>query len=163
MSHGKEVADSAFKSTDNDDGLTEQELHDLWDWAPVTANREAKRRKWRGEADYTLEEKEGGVKNVVTGLKRKLEEGESSSEEEEEEDEDYEGEGSEEEGTNEDEMEIVGVRRKSDGKGMEFDVSRVGDRSPAGGVGAVDAISMVGADQLFRFGIIGTATRARGR
>ena len=42
----------------------------MWSWAPLEANREARRRNWGG--DYTLEEKELGVENVVTGLKRRL-------------------------------------------------------------------------------------------
>lgn len=74
--------------------LNEKELDELWSWAPLEANREARRRNWGG--DYTLEEKELGVDNVVTGLKRRLEvddemeeEGEEEGEEEEEKGEDH--------------------------------------------------------------------------
>lgn len=53
-----------------------------------------------------------GVQNVVTGLRRVLEDEDEESESEEE------GEGEEEE------MEVVGVRRKSGvGAGLEFDIA----------------------------------------
>lgn len=61
--------------------LREEELAELWDWAPVEANHEARGRDWGG--DFTLEEmeQEGGVTNVVTGLKRALDVGEEEEEE----------------------------------------------------------------------------------
>lgn len=97
--------------------LSESELAELWEWAPVEANLEARRRDWGG--NFTLEERELGVQNVVTGLRRQLED----EEEEEEEEGTAEGEGEEEE---EDEMEIVGVHRKSGGGvGLEFDIAAV--------------------------------------
>lgn len=67
--------------------LKEHELAELWEWAPVEANAEARKRDWGG--DFTLEEmeQEGGVKNVVTGLRRALDVGEEDEEEEEEEEE----------------------------------------------------------------------------
>lgn len=56
-----------------------------------------------------------GIENVVTGLRRPLEDDEGEEEEEEGE------EGDEEE---EDEMEVVGVHRKSGGgAGFEFDIA----------------------------------------
>ncbi|KAI9797094.1 MAG: mediator of RNA polymerase II transcription subunit 8 [Candelina submexicana] len=65
-------------------GLTD--LEELWDWARLAANEEARKRMGLGA--FTLEEREGGVENVVTGLRRKLEEdtssGETSSGEDEE-------------------------------------------------------------------------------
>lgn len=73
----------------------------------MEANQEARRRNWGG--NFTLEEREMGVQNVVTGLARVLEDEGSESEDEEE------GE--------EDEMEIVGVRRQSAGAGFEFDIA----------------------------------------
>lgn len=65
--------------------LKEHELAELWEWAPVEANAEARKRDWGG--DFTLEEMEqdGGVKNVVTGLRRVLDVGDEEEEEEEEE------------------------------------------------------------------------------
>ena len=90
--------------------LNEADLAELWEWAPVEANQEARRRNWGG--NYTLEEREMGVENVVTGLSRELEDDDEEEEEEEE----------EEEGA--DNMEIVGARKKaSGGAGLEFDIA----------------------------------------
>ena len=63
--------------------LNEADLAELWEWAPVEANQEARRRNWGG--NYTLEEREMGVENVVTGLRRELEDDDEEEEEEEEE------------------------------------------------------------------------------
>jgi mediator of RNA polymerase II transcription subunit 8 len=72
-------------------GLSADQLAVLWRWAPIEANLEARRRNWGG--DYTLEEIEMGAKNVVTGLRRKLnEESAEGSEEDEGEEEDEVGE-----------------------------------------------------------------------
>ena len=68
------------------EGVTE-----LWEWAGMAANEQARKHEWGGE--FTIEEREWGVENVVTGLKRGFEEGESSDDDEEEED----GEGKEKE------------------------------------------------------------------
>ncbi|KAJ5142836.1 uncharacterized protein N7515_001623 [Penicillium bovifimosum] len=95
-----------------DDGtraLSESELAELWAWAPLEANQEARRRNWGG--NYTLEEREMGIENVVTGLRRKLEDEEEGESEEEE------GEGDGEE------MDVVGVRRRPGGAGLEFDIA----------------------------------------
>ena len=89
--------------------LSEAEIGELWEWAPIEANQEARRRNWGG--NFTLEERENGIQNVVTGLKRVLEDDEGESEEESE----------DEEG--EDEMEVVGVHRKSGGDGLEFEIA----------------------------------------
>jgi mediator of RNA polymerase II transcription subunit 8 len=93
-----------------DHKLSEAELAQLWEWAPLEANQEARRRNWGG--NFTLEERESGIQNVVTGLRRQLEDDLGSEEEESE------GEGEEEE-----EMDIVGVHRKSVGGGLEFDIA----------------------------------------
>ncbi|KAJ5675563.1 hypothetical protein N7462_008460 [Penicillium macrosclerotiorum] len=91
--------------------LSESELAELWEWAPIEANQEARRRNWGG--NFTLEEREQGIENVVTGLQKPLEDDEGDEDEEE---------GSDEEG--EDEMEIVGVHRKAGGgSGLEFDIA----------------------------------------
>lgn len=53
----------------------------------MAANEQARRREW-SDNEYTLEEMEGGVENVVTGLRRGMgEESESESESESEEEE----------------------------------------------------------------------------
>ena len=68
-------------------------MAELWHWAPIEANHEARERDWGG--DFTLEEREaeGGVKSVVTGLKRPLDVGDEDEEEEEEEEAEAEKEG----------------------------------------------------------------------
>ncbi|KAK5788747.1 hypothetical protein VI817_009705 [Penicillium citrinum] len=90
--------------------LSEAELAELWEWAPIEANEEARRRNWGG--NFTHEEREMGIQNVVTGLRRQLEDDEGDEEDEE---------GDEDEG--EEEMEIVGVHRKSGGNGVEYDIA----------------------------------------
>ncbi|KAL4864605.1 mediator complex, subunit Med8 [Aspergillus spectabilis] len=84
-----------------EEGLGESDLAALWEWAPVEANSEARRRNWGG--NFTLEEREGGLQSVVgsLGLQRGLEDDEESEEEEEE----------------EDEMDVVGGRRGVSGGG----------------------------------------------
>lgn len=99
---------SAIKNTSTKE-LTESELTELWRWAPIEANQEARQRNWGG--NYTLEERGAGIQNVATGLRRQLED-DDASEDEEEGDEDG----------DEDEMDIVGVHRKSGG-GFEFDIA----------------------------------------
>lgn len=94
--------------------LSEGDLTELWEWAPVEANQEARGRNWGG--NFTLEEKEAGIENVVTGLRRELEDDDESEEEEEEEEEE------------EDQMDIVGARKKASGGGLEFDIAA---RQPA--------------------------------
>lgn len=65
--------------------LSGEQLAELWEWAPVEANREARRRDWGG--DFTLEEREKGFEGIVTGLRRRLDVGDEEEEEEEEEEE----------------------------------------------------------------------------
>lgn len=43
---------------------------ELWNWAGRAANELARQHEWGG--DFTLAEREAGVENVVTGLRRKL-------------------------------------------------------------------------------------------
>ncbi|GIJ82244.1 mediator of RNA polymerase II transcription subunit 8 [Aspergillus pseudoviridinutans] len=108
VSRGRRAGASALE---DQGALSEGALAELWDWAPVEANQEARRRNWGG--NFTLEEREMGIQNVVTGLRRQLED-----EDEEESESEEEGEGEEEE------MEVVGVRRKSGvGAGLEFDIA----------------------------------------
>lgn len=60
-----------------DGGRGRDEIIDLWEWAGIAANEQARKHEWGG--DYTAEEIEGGIENVVTGLRD-----EESDEEEEE-------------------------------------------------------------------------------
>lgn len=62
-----------------------EDIEELWEWAGMAANEQARKHEWGGE--YTLEEIEQGTENVVTGLNRRMGE-ESEDEEEEEEEED---------------------------------------------------------------------------
>ena len=50
-----------------DGGRGGEEITELWEWAGVAANEQARRHEWGG--DYTLEETEGGIENVITGLR----------------------------------------------------------------------------------------------
>lgn len=43
---------------------------ELWTWAGMAANELARGHEWGG--DFTQEEFEGGLENVVTGLRRQL-------------------------------------------------------------------------------------------
>lgn len=157
---GKGDAGGAIDTSVGGDGgggetglLSDEELKELWNWAPIEANEEARRRDWGG--DFTLEEREMGVKNVVTGLRRKLDEdgGEESSEEEDEE-----GEGA---GTAAgagaaaaapgDEMDIVGVHRKNVGAGVEFQVARERDHVPTQALSSAMPL-----DDVFRYMMTGT-------
>ncbi|KAJ5824156.1 hypothetical protein N7447_006496 [Penicillium robsamsonii] len=89
--------------------LSEAELAELWEWAPLEANQEARRRNWGG--NFTLEEREAGIENVVTGLRRKLEDDDESEEESDGE----EGDG--------DQMDVVGVQRKPGSAELEFKIA----------------------------------------
>ncbi|EFE41007.1 RNA polymerase II mediator complex component Med8, putative [Trichophyton verrucosum HKI 0517] len=60
---------STSESGANTQRLSGEDLQALWEWAPIEANMEARRRNWGG--DYTIEEKEAGLNNVITGLTRK--------------------------------------------------------------------------------------------
>ena len=58
------------------------EIQGLWNWAGGAANELARSHEWGGE--FTNEEREGGVDNVVTGLRRRLN-GEQDEDEEDQE------------------------------------------------------------------------------
>jgi len=100
-------------------GLSTSDRNELWEWAPGAANAEARKQKWG--ADYTLAEKEQGIENVATGLKRELvEPPDDFTEAEDEEyeevtDEDDEGQG--------DQVDVVEVRSKPGGQGLEVGLS----------------------------------------
>lgn len=141
VERGREVALSSFNTTQG--GLTEQELTELWRWAPVTANNEARNREWGG--NFTQEERDMGIKNVVTGLNRRLDE---EGEEESDEDEDA---VEEDEAADEDEMEIVGVRRKSGAATVEFDIAQKTNHVPTAAVSPALPL-----EDVFRFMMTGS-------
>lgn len=128
--------------------LNETELDELWSWAPLEANREARRRNWGG--DYTLEEKEIGVENVVTGLKRQLEvNDEDEDDDEEEEDDEAEG--------------VIGVGGGGGGGGLGM---RAGAQFQGGlgSAGAVPgAVADLGLNDILRFTTTGTVQHGRPR
>ena len=70
-----------------DGGRGGEEITELWEWAGVAANEQARKHDWGG--DYTREETEGGIENVITGLRDE----ESDDEEGEPEDKSAKGEG----------------------------------------------------------------------
>ncbi|KZF26196.1 hypothetical protein L228DRAFT_242628 [Xylona heveae TC161] len=109
--------------------LTEKELDSLWDWARVAANEEARARDW--DADYTREEQESGIQNVITGLRRKLRDPDEESSDEEDNEEAIAGDEDEERNIPDDEMEVVGVRRKSGAAGLEFQLRRESEHRAA--------------------------------
>lgn len=141
---GEGVGKSDVGGEKSESLLSDGELKELWSWAPIEANEEARRRDWGG--DFTLEEREVGVKSVVTGLRRKLDEGggEESSEEEDEEDEDTAA------GVPGDEMDIVGVHRKNVGAGVEFQVARERDHVPPHALSSAMPL-----DDVFRYMMTG--------
>ena len=116
VDQGREIAvESMGQGIDAESRHTE--VQDLWSWAGMAANEQARKHTWGG--NYTLEEKEMGVQNVVTGLRRKLREDPDDSSEEDE---------AVEEAHNSDEMDIVGVHRKSTRAGLEFDLTQNSQR-----------------------------------
>ncbi|MCJ1466865.1 mediator of RNA polymerase II transcription subunit 8 [Pseudocyphellaria aurata] len=68
-----------------------QDLTELWKWAGMEANGLARGHEWGG--DFTREEFDGGLENVVTGLRRKLEWDEEDEDDEDNDDEEENKEG----------------------------------------------------------------------
>ncbi|PWY93526.1 hypothetical protein BO94DRAFT_621915 [Aspergillus sclerotioniger CBS 115572] len=148
VARGRRAGTTDSAALGHGQGLTEQALADLWDWAPVEANQEARRRNWGG--DYTLEEREMGIEKVVTGLARVLDD----------DDDDDEDQSDSEEGEGEaDEMEIVGVRRRSGaGAGLEFDIAAA-NATPGAGPKVVAPV--VPLDEILRFMTMGAVPGQR--
>lgn len=80
VAKGYEIAQGA--------GMAQQEVRneflDLWSWAGMAANELARGHEWGGE--YTQEEQEMGIENVVTGLRGEIDEDDENEEEEAESD-----------------------------------------------------------------------------
>jgi mediator of RNA polymerase II transcription subunit 8, fungi type len=117
-------------------GLSDIAHDDLWQWAPIAANDEIRKQNWGG--DYTMAEKQAGIENVATGLKRELIEPPDPGEQDAEA-----GEESDEE-DDDDEEDVVEVHRKSNAPGLEFDVTT-----------AKRSASQMPIDNLFRFMMTG--------
>jgi mediator of RNA polymerase II transcription subunit 8, fungi type len=117
----------------------------LWEWAPIEANQEARRRDWGG--NFTLEEKQMGIHNVATGLSRQL------AEEEEENEDEFESEGAPDE-----EMEIVGVAsRMPAGPGVEPRAGTAGRTVPGLAKAPSTALPL---DEVFRYMVTGTKPKS---
>lgn len=74
---GKEIAEQGAREE-----KSRQDILELWTWAGMAANELARGHEWGG--DFTSEEFEGGLENVVTGLKRQLDWEEENEDEDEE-------------------------------------------------------------------------------
>lgn len=95
-----------------------EKMEELWSWAGLAANELARGHEWGGE--FTREERERGVENVVTGLVRRR----RGLGEDEEDDEEEDEEGNEEGDGGEDKMEIVmQAQTDQDGEGGESKVT----------------------------------------
>ena len=125
-----------------DAGVNLDEINSgVWEWAGMAANEQARRHVWGG--DYTAEEIEKGVENVVTGLKRELkvqiagknDDGETSSDDEKDEDDDRD---------DPDAMEVVSVHERGSISGLEIDLAKV--KEPRSGTGI-----MVGLKDHFKY------------
>lgn len=123
---GQDIAHAASKNSSY--RLSDNDVDQLWDSAPQDASKEGMKQKWG--ADYTLAEVQMGVENVKTGLARELKIPEDDDNEETmEDDEEAEDEASDEEDedVDVDKMDVVEVRRKAGGSGLQDEVS---DRPP---------------------------------
>ena len=64
VEEGRLAGEEAVKE---DGGSGRDEITELWEWAGIAANEQARKHEWGG--DYTAEEIEGGIENVITGLR----------------------------------------------------------------------------------------------
>lgn len=77
VAKGKEIGEQGAREE-----KTRQDIMELWTWAGMAANELARGHQWGG--DFTQEEFEGGLENVVTGLRRQLNWEEEDEDEDEE-------------------------------------------------------------------------------
>lgn len=123
------------------DEETRSGMLELWSWAGMAANELARGHEWGG--DFTVEEREGGVENVVTGLRRKFaDEGNDEEEEEEEGDEE-----AEKEAGGEDKMEVVKAERGAEGVGLKITKGQEG--------GAIEPRDPLPLEQVLKFMMTG--------
>ncbi|MCJ1377322.1 mediator of RNA polymerase II transcription subunit 8 [Xylographa soralifera] len=147
VAEGRQTA-SDITGQDTNGTLQQSELQDLWSWAGMAANEKARKHTWGG--NFTLEEREMGVENVVTGLRRKLKEDPDESSDEDENDD------AEAIEADTDEMEIIGVHRKESGDGLEFDMQPESEDVPAD-----FNITALPINDTFRFLMTGTIPSGR--
>lgn len=123
---GRRMADEAGMANEE----TKSGMLELWSWAGMAANELARGHEWGG--DFTVEEREAGVENVVTGLRRKFaDEGDEDEEEDEDEMEDEDKDEDGDAGQGDDNMEIVKVESGAEGVGLKISVNQEG----GGGIG----------------------------
>jgi mediator of RNA polymerase II transcription subunit 8, fungi type len=137
---GQEIAQKASKERYS--GLSEPARDELWQWAPIAANDEIRKQNWGG--DYTMAEKQSGIENVVTGLRRELQEPPDPEEQDEVEGAD------ESEEADDDEEDVVEIRRKPNAPGLEFDLST-----------AKRPTSQMPIENIFRFMVTGNTAPGR--
>ena len=68
VERGQEITQKS--PTESSYRLSNNDLDELWEWAPQDATKEGMKQKWG--ADYTLAEIQMGVDKVKTGLEREL-------------------------------------------------------------------------------------------
>ena len=85
VEEGRLAGDEVVKG---DEGREGDEVIEMWEWAGMAANEQARKHEWGG--DYTLEEIEGGIENVVTGLRDESDEEEGEQQDKSGEVEDHE-------------------------------------------------------------------------
>jgi mediator of RNA polymerase II transcription subunit 8, fungi type len=122
VERGQDIAQKGL--TESSYRLSNNDLDELWEWAPQDASKEGMKQKWG--ADYTLAEIQMGVDKIKTGLERELKVPEDDNEEAME----YEEEEGEEEVTDDedddaesDKMDVIEIRRKPGGSGLRYEVS----------------------------------------
>ncbi|KAI9796760.1 MAG: mediator of RNA polymerase II transcription subunit 8 [Piccolia ochrophora] len=149
VQRGRDIASDVDESKRSDVGnINAVELRVLWTWAGQAANAEARKREW-GDV-FTLEEREAGIKNVMTGLRRKLDE-------DSDEDSDEEVEGTEEkEDVVMQDAGTVSVRRKSGQAGIELQIKP--DDGPNAKEPSAPSLHM---DDVLRFMTIGAEPHER--
>ena len=111
VQEGLTTAKSLGASESRPGSPTAEDFTELWAWVGEATQEAYRKYQPIFGTDFTLDEREMGTENVVTGLKRKLDTGESDEDDE-----------SEEEAVEEDVMEIVDIHRRPSGIGIEIDV-----------------------------------------
>ena len=120
MEKGHEIAKKSAPGLPK--GLPKSDREELWQWAPVAANDEIRKQNWGG--DYTMAEKQSGIENVETGLRRELQEPPDPDEQDE-----VEGAEESDEG-DDDEEDVVEIRKKPNAPGLEFNLTTVKKSPP---------------------------------
>ena len=128
VERGQEKAHAGSKDSVN--RLSDNDLDELWELAPAESSKAGIRQKWG--ADYTLAEVQSGIEHIQTGLKRELkvpeDDDNEAMEDDEDEDEDEDADEDEDDDAGNDKMDVIEIRRKPGGSGLQYEVS---DRPPS--------------------------------